>query len=159
MINKEITTTVKVIIPNDNYYEFNRTLEELKIATGIGVHNQTINGYTDIIVIYKNISEFETISNLTYRLLGIQDVNYNNAISKLPTITKDIVIGDCKNCIHRIESDDCDSCGYTTVKTWSGHVGYPILQNNDNGISPPTTGCPQKQQTYIFNFVENTFTE
>ena len=67
--------------------------------------------------------------------------------NELPTITKDIVIGDCDNCIHNKENPfGCNTCSFNEKDL--GFNGYEYI--------PPSTGCPQKPQTYIFNFVEPT---
>ena len=74
---------------------------------------------------------------------------YYEALAKerLSTITTDIVIGDCDNCIHRkVREEDYDYCD----------IDGQDLKLNSNYDHVPTTGCPQKPQTYIFNFVEST---
>lgn len=88
---------------------------------------------------------------------------YYEALSKeqLPTITKDIVIGDCENCIHRRETPESNICTHTVKDTYCGMRIYEelIYSGTLSKLIPPTTGCPQKPQTYIFNFVENTLTK
>jgi hypothetical protein len=122
-----------------NEFDFNNTLCDedkvnlIKNGTGVIGHNLT---YVDAL-------------KLTNKTQTIQ-------LESLP-ITKNIKIGDCMNCIHRIENSEYgDMCGHESLSKFNSvTTDCPDLEFNDNfEYTPPTTGCPQQEQTYIFHFVK-----